>query len=362
MSSCIAKLKEPMATLDHIDDLLRPEDDRDEQAVWHDPLRALLSIIHDDSNSLIDIVQVSLRQIREGSLDEELLQKRVTFWRTLLNQINHRLGGLEQDLQGFIQFRADADLHRTQGEGISSERLAGRTRQKLLACLGHIDKYTRSLLSEMQVLHSQRSIEETGSVTKLTELAFVFIPLSFVASLFSMQVHELDGGAPLYSFVLVALGFVLAAYAIRLAIRNVAFKALRDDLFLHIREDSRLQNSEPIPTRTFLLWIGNRVTTSLVQYTRGPMPIGIMLLAIGALSSPIVVLWTRKIDRGFSAAITAVLILLDAALVWAISVIVDPIAHMKMAPEQRKTRQWRPKRRSDPELGAGGGRIAPPLA
>jgi Mg2+ and Co2+ transporter CorA len=64
---------------------------------------------------------------------------------------------------------------------------------------------------------SRRSITEAECVSKLTELAFVFIPLSFVASLFSMQVHELDGGVPLYQFAPVAISVVVVAYIVRLA-------------------------------------------------------------------------------------------------------------------------------------------------
>lgn len=41
--------------------------------------------------------------------------------------------------------------------------------------------------SLIQIIDSQRSLIETANVTRLTYLAFVFVPLTFVASLFSMN-------------------------------------------------------------------------------------------------------------------------------------------------------------------------------
>ena len=49
----------------------------------------------------------------------------------------------------------------------------------------------------------------------MTELAFVFVPLSFCASLFSMSINELGNGVPVWIFVVTALATIALAYAVR---------------------------------------------------------------------------------------------------------------------------------------------------
>ena len=49
----------------------------------------------------------------------------------------------------------------------------------------------------------------------MTELAFVFVPLSFCASLFSMSIDELENGVPVWIFIVTALAMIALAYAVR---------------------------------------------------------------------------------------------------------------------------------------------------
>lgn len=64
----------------------------------------------------------------------------------------------------------------------------------------------QSEMSFLSIQASQRSIEEAVSVKRLTQLAFVFIPLSFVTSLFGMNVKEISGdGVRLWVFLVTAI-------------------------------------------------------------------------------------------------------------------------------------------------------------
>jgi hypothetical protein len=61
-------------------------------------------------------------------------------------------------------------------------------------------------LTELSIQESQRSIREATSVKRLTQLAFVFIPLSFATSIFGMNLNELTGVGPnVWIFVITAL-------------------------------------------------------------------------------------------------------------------------------------------------------------
>ena len=69
------------------------------------------------------------------------------------------------------------------------------------------------------IRESQRSIEEAVSVKRLTQLAFIFIPLTYSTSLFGMNIEEMTGNGPkLWIFVLISVcisgtAFILSSLA-----------------------------------------------------------------------------------------------------------------------------------------------------
>jgi hypothetical protein len=331
MRAYIESLQIPRSTIDEFEYFLNQPSKNKE--VVHDPFRALFRAIHDDTHCLVDIIRVSLQRIREGTLDEDLMQKRVGFWRGLLHSLNFNLEELEQRLRAFVHFAYETEHHST-----PSETLAKDTRQILRACMELIDRSSRSLLAEMQIVDSRRSIAEAESVSKLTELAFVFIPLSFVASLFSMQVHELDGGVPIYTFALVAIGFVLVAYAVRLSIRSSRLIEQKNKMIQKMRDESHLQHNDQIPTHTFLMWAGRSIGVSMFKSAKETItsitPFILVFAVLAAILSPIILLWQRNINKGFCAVITVIMLLLDAVLVLPLVLIdggiaIDPRKHIR---------------------------------
>ncbi|MCJ1335963.1 hypothetical protein MMC09_001237 [Bachmanniomyces sp. S44760] len=64
-----------------------------------------------------------------------------------------------------------------------------------------VDIYSHSLevkvpiiTSLIQIVESQRALVETGNISRLTYLALLFVPLSFVSGLFSMNANIAPGG------------------------------------------------------------------------------------------------------------------------------------------------------------------------
>lgn len=75
-----------------------------------------------------------------------------------------------------------------------------------------IDTYSRQLeamvpvvTSLIQIVDSQQSLKETANIARLTYLALVFMPLTFVSGLFSMNDHVTLGGRELGFYVVVAI-------------------------------------------------------------------------------------------------------------------------------------------------------------
>lgn len=71
------------------------------------------------------------------------------------------------------------------------------------------------LMSSVSILEAQRSIELSVGVAKLTKLAFVFVPLTLVTSIFCMNVKEIsENNPPLWTFFLTSLLSGAVSYAV----------------------------------------------------------------------------------------------------------------------------------------------------
>lgn len=81
------------------------------------------------------------------------------------------------------------------GEKAPSEKIFGRLKNEPQYLLNHIEnskdrveRLSNALVSTMSILESKKAISEAESISRLTELAFFFIPLSFTTSIFGMQI------------------------------------------------------------------------------------------------------------------------------------------------------------------------------
>jgi hypothetical protein len=68
------------------------------------------------------------------------------------------------------------------------------------------------LVSSVRLLESRKGIDQARQVHSLTRLAFLFIPMGFVASLFSMNVSELKTNPPIWLFFVIALPLSLLCW------------------------------------------------------------------------------------------------------------------------------------------------------
>jgi hypothetical protein len=66
------------------------------------------------------------------------------------------------------------------------------------------------------IRESEKAVVEAQSVTKLTKLAVFFVPLSFVASLFGMNVREVNPGStpPFWSWAVASLAVGAITWAL----------------------------------------------------------------------------------------------------------------------------------------------------
>lgn len=85
-----------------------------------------------------------------------------------------------------------------------------------------VQDLTQSEIGLQSMEASQRSIEEAVSVKRLTQLAFIFIPLSFVTSLYGMNVKEISGdGVRIWVFFVTAICVMFLVFFMWLLARLV---------------------------------------------------------------------------------------------------------------------------------------------
>lgn len=155
----------------------------------------------------------------------------------------------------------------------------------------------------MSLIESKRGIAEAESVTKLTEWAFFFIPLTFTASMFSMHVKELDRSTSVGLFLAVGLVITVCSYGLRLVIRSSRFLSRWRRLGKVIRDDQKIRPSTPIATSAVLRWVWQHINIRT-------WPV-YMMIAMAAL---LAALWTRPLREGMKIGITTALAMICLAI------------------------------------------------
>jgi Mg2+ and Co2+ transporter CorA len=86
----------------------------------------------------------------------------------------------------------------------SNIKIAGRRLESMLPVV----------TSLVQIIDARQSFRETANITRLTILALIFVPLSFVSSLFSMNSENLPGSSHFWVYFAVAIPVTLIVFII----------------------------------------------------------------------------------------------------------------------------------------------------
>ncbi|RLL97495.1 hypothetical protein CFD26_104736 [Aspergillus turcosus] len=293
----------------------------------------LFEIIGQDTSTLLGVLNQILNDMEVDILDDTKMEDRLALWRQLINKAERELLELKTSTKSFLaffgfEFPADTSAATSDDNPDIIRKVAELFKEidQMLARLRHASS---SLTSNMGLLDSRRSIDEAHAVTRLTELAFLFIPLSFSASIFGMQIEPFKDPAPLWNFFVVALTVTTFAYLMRLTMRSQWLGNLKQSVKRDVRQYAE-QHGLPVQVRSLSMlllsqWFGSTLKRSIkATWTwigRNGRTAGISLwkvigfpvsftLLIGIVAvAPIAVLWTRDIDRGVQGAVTFVILL-----------------------------------------------------
>ena len=291
------------------------------------PSDCLFAIIQNDIMNTLRLMNQALTQIGRDALDDTLTQQRLIVWRSLLHRFDADLRTTEESVRSFAQLISSlkkANHPRDPQTNVTLSPLVKDLQQTCVIGIANLRQRTqsthKSLMASMSIVESKRGIAEAESVTKLTELAFFFIPLTFSASIFSMQVKELRAtNTSVSTFIILALIVTFLSYGLRLLIRNQAFSRRRREWAKDIRTFNHLAAGAQISTTSFLLWFWSRKFSFLLWFCRrvGLLML-VVILPIALIVAPIVALWTSGISRGLKSVVTVLLLVLSAYGLFAI--------------------------------------------
>ncbi|KAL1387614.1 cora-like Mg2+ transporter protein-domain-containing protein [Phyllosticta capitalensis] len=77
--------------------------------------------------------------------------------------------------------------------------------------LRHVESTSNALTGSLSIMESRKAIKEAEEVTKLTQLAFFFIPLTFVAGIFGMNFKEM-ADLSIWIWAVTSVVLLLASY------------------------------------------------------------------------------------------------------------------------------------------------------
>jgi Mg2+ and Co2+ transporter CorA len=177
-------------------------------------------------------------------------------WMNVLAVMNYHIKRYEYSIEGQKTIAQDLDrlntdlnsLQRWKRRNLSSKQKIGAIRRFVDSHVGHVvgesktmlqadsmnsrclvedfgyltaslDQYSERLesmlpvvMSLVQISDTRRSLAEAANISRLTYLAFVFIPLSFTSSLFSMNTDIGPGGRHFWIYFVVAIPITAATF------------------------------------------------------------------------------------------------------------------------------------------------------
>jgi hypothetical protein len=306
-SDQLASLGNSFVTMVSTFDCIQPDDLYDlagnREAV---PVISLSRLIANDMHGLFRSLDWSLDAISQDSQDDYLMARRLSEWRKLMGHFEIEVPAMAKRLNHFLEFV----FRPTAAHGYPDEviRVLQTVEQDVALATPKLGDAYDDLRADMQFTESRRSISETKTVTRLTELAFVFIPLSFCASLFSMSIDELENGVPVWIFVVTALATIALAYAVRMFVGSeLLINSTRRSLERFWRRTG-VKRGADAPMLTITLFVaqdvwnngGSRFAASTAKLS--------ILIAITAV--PVVFMWTSEnMGSSFNAAVTLLLFL-----------------------------------------------------
>lgn len=292
---------------------------------------SLFYIIKQDTLTFLrQLSHHSLDENEIGALDEVAMETRLAGWVQAIHSAQRAVSELHAAMEPFAVFCASLDSTDTSEGSTASEPEVMYDFQELSKTIkqmsDRLERTSALLTTNMALLESRRSINEAQAVSRLTELAFVFVPLSFATSIFGMQIEPFADPVPLRSFFIVAVVVTMFAYFMRMTMRSQWLAYLK----IRMRQDVRRyaeSHGIPLPTRSIPIflagqWIGAWIglcikkvmKTARRTWRRIWVFFGFLILFVllnGSVSGiPLAILWTQDLNPGIQCGVSIAILMI----------------------------------------------------
>ena len=271
------------------------------------PGSMVFRIAHQDTMGLLQLMRVAVTEIDLASSDTEL-QETALHWRCRLDEFRALLIDLEASMNSFVDFlHADGSAPKNFPPKLDTDPIDYLLHDALRAIAVHNERISQvysSLTSKTQISDSHRSIAEAETVTRLTELAFLFIPLSFSTSIFGMQF--VSGSTPATTYISVALALTSGSYLLRLIINRTTEQRIHlgRSISKRITAYAKLRAGSRIPTAIFARWLAHVAKRYILRFWKFSFLGAITLIM---LVIPLPIIWTSGINTGLQIALSGLL-------------------------------------------------------
>ena len=132
-------------------------------------------------------INLVLDGMDRGLLRGEDIRVNLSVWRVVLGTCRYHLVQYQRDLRGSLEILKDPEAPDLEVQAtVQEEYHALLSDAKELG--ERVERTFQSVASTMSILESKSAIAEAHSIGRLTELASIFVPLSFVSSFYGMGV------------------------------------------------------------------------------------------------------------------------------------------------------------------------------
>ena len=139
-----------------------------------------------DEDTVLRTISRYLSTIERHMMDDVKLQDSLTHWKPLIGQWKTHLN-MQRNLSANLDIVISRIEKRTGGPSEHLRQMLTKLKADREAVLNHCESTFNALMTSMSIVESGKAIVQAQEVAKLTQLAFSFIPLTFVAGIFGMN-------------------------------------------------------------------------------------------------------------------------------------------------------------------------------
>ncbi|KAH0543139.1 hypothetical protein FGG08_002484 [Glutinoglossum americanum] len=179
----------------------------------------ITQIMLSDQMDVFSHLSEAVRSIDLAMSHDNMLHNHLQSWRQLFGSWRHGLSSTRASIDYVLNtMKIDKGKDREGADDGGADPSAleeefGHLSAEVDFLWGRIESTFQALMSTMAIVEHRAAIQQAAEISKLTRLAFLFIPLSFVAALFGMNIGTVGKNLKLWIWAVVSVSVTGAAYA-----------------------------------------------------------------------------------------------------------------------------------------------------